>query len=146
MRRVLLPLLVVALSMLALSCGESGVGDPCNPQHPPLPDGGAQCPNAPPGSDCFLGTELYLETRSLQCRTRVCMVYHWSEREQVPGEQARRVFCTCRCGGEGDPTAFCTCPSGFRCTVAFVAGEPGIRGSYCVRCEALPAGMCDAGM
>jgi hypothetical protein len=134
-----------ALAVLAAGCGSQGVGDPCNPQHPALEDGGRECPLAP-GASCFLGGEIYIETRSLQCRTRVCMVYKWEE-ASFPTERSLRTFCSCRCGGEGDPASFCSCPEGFSCTTAFVAGDPGIRGSYCVRNEILPdAGMAGSGM
>lgn len=132
MTRAILPLLLFVLAALSTGCGSTGVGDPCNPQHPPY-TGGASCA---PDSGCFVGTEIYIETRSLQCRTRVCMVYQWNE-EIMSSERSKRVFCTCRCGGVDQSAGnFCTCdPEHFTCTTAFLAGEPGIRGSYCVRNE-----------
>ncbi len=42
------------------ACSDSAVGDPCIPEK--VPDGG------------FLAKEIYLETNSLQCATRVCLV------------------------------------------------------------------------
>lgn len=139
MSRVILPVLLFVLSAFAVvGCGSSGVGEPCDPAHPAPAAGQPMCGS----TGCFSGREIYIETRSLQCRTRVCMVYKWDEASQ-PDDHSRRVFCTCRCGGEGDPTSFCACPDEFTCTTAFVAGEPGIRGSYCVR-NSIP-GISDAG-
>ena len=50
----------VALALFAAACSESGVGDACVPEQ--VPGGG------------FLPTETYLETSSVQCATRVCLV------------------------------------------------------------------------
>lgn len=136
MSRLILPLVVLLLGLLTGGCATSGVGDPCQPGHPPLASGQPSCA---PDAGCFNGGEIYIETRSLQCRTRVCMVYKWDEASNNDSaSRAAHVFCTCRCGGEGDPASFCQCPDRFACATAFVAGEPGIRGSYCVRYEALP--------
>ena len=52
--------ILAAFSMLA-GCTAPGIGDPCIPES--IPEGG------------FVGSEAYLETSSVQCRTRVCMVY-----------------------------------------------------------------------
>ena len=141
MRRAIPLLAIAALAALVAGCAESGVGDPCVPVHPPYTGGATEhvCPAGGPDAGCFVGGEVYIETRSLQCRTRVCMVYHWDE-FAAPEQRNLRQFCTCRCGGEGDPTSFCRCPTGFSCTTAFVAGEPGIRGAYCVRRETAPGG------
>lgn len=138
MRRVVLLLGAAIVATIAAGCAESGVGDPCVPVHPPYTGGANEhpCPAGGPDAGCFVGGEVYIETRSLQCRTRVCMVYHWDE-FAAPEERNQRVYCTCRCGGTdvADRSQFCTCPSGFVCATAFVAGEPGIRGSYCVRAD-----------
>lgn len=128
-------ILLVALGALAIGCGTQGVGDPCNPAPPP--------PTAGEDAGYFLGSEVYIETRSLQCRTRVCMVYKWDQRSSM-NDRSKRVFCTCRCGGDPDQAAsFCACPEKFTCVTVFVAGDPGIRGAYCVREEIAPP---DAGM
>src|SRR5688572_13208614 len=57
---VVVAVLLASLSLVA--CEAPGVGDPCEPEE--VPENG------------FQETEVYLETRSLQCRTRVCMVNH----------------------------------------------------------------------
>ena len=44
-----------------MGCQAPGVGDPCRPEN--VPQGGFQV------------SEAYLETSSVQCQTRVCMVY-----------------------------------------------------------------------
>lgn len=98
----------------------------------------------------FVNTEAYLETSSVQCRTRVCMVYQLAglpAREAGdcdPGTQncasiqetIDRVYCTCRCDAPSGSTAtLCDCPDDFTCREVVVlegAGD-GIRGSYCVR-------------
>ena len=139
MRRIfqLSPLLVLAA---LVGCEAPGVGDPCEPEE--VPDNGFQL------------TEVYLETRSLQCRTRVCMVNHLEGDPSVsdpqdplyvsPADLERRVYCTCKCDGQDKDTIRCeSCPDGFECCPAFTIGPPGLRGSYCVRndtCEATAEG------
>lgn len=55
----------VALALLgSVGCAPSGQGDPCTPEA--IPSGG------------FSPREVYVETSSVQCRTRICMVYHLS--------------------------------------------------------------------
>ena len=51
---------VVLLVMLA-GCQATGVGDPCTPEQVP--------------TDGFRSGEAYLETSSVQCRTRTCIVF-----------------------------------------------------------------------
>ena len=50
----------VAIVLLGAACSETGVGDACVPEQ--VPAGG------------FLDSETYLETSSVQCATRVCLV------------------------------------------------------------------------
>ena len=50
----------VALALFAGACADTGVGDACVPEQ--VPAGG------------FLASETYLETSSVQCATRVCLV------------------------------------------------------------------------
>jgi hypothetical protein len=58
---------LTALGFAAILCGvltgctTSGVGDPCDPESVP--------------EDGFGRDEVFLETNSVQCRTRVCLVY-----------------------------------------------------------------------
>ncbi len=128
----------VAISLLWLAgsgCSSSGVGEPCVPEA--VPAGG------------FLKSETYLETSSVQCETRVCLVRGLDgdpnnlEEDECPlgeatcvtaAEVERDVYCSCRCAapaGVGVPT--CGCPSGFLCEEVLETGGDGIRGSYCVR-------------
>ncbi len=128
--------LVALASLLALptmmsGCASGGVGDPCDPENVP--------------ADGFNASEAYLETSSVQCRTRVCMVYHLAG---DPGgncdplvntcpqdaEIEQRVYCTCRCDAPaGSNTPTCGCPGGYTCSEVLQLGGDGIRGSYCVK-------------
>lgn len=117
-------------------CEAPGVGDPCTPEN--VPDGG------------FVGSESFLELSSLQCRTRVCIVYRLDgDPRLVVGDPAcdepgvfctdraeinERVFCTCRCDGP-DNTSKCSCPGGFTCAPIFEQGGEGVQGSYCIRSQ-----------
>jgi len=128
----------VAISLLWMAgsgCSGSGVGDPCVPEA--VPEGG------------FLESETYLETSSVQCATRVCLVRGLDgdpnnlEEDECPNGEAtcvpaaeveQNVYCSCRCAapaGSGVPT--CGCPSGFLCEEVLETGGDGLRGSYCVR-------------
>lgn len=137
----------VLMTTLALGCEAPGVGDPCNPES--IPEGG------------FNDSEAYLETSSVQCRTRVCMVYKLPGypsiclRRNEDGSCAEEdckapagatcataeetddaVYCTCRCKAPpGSTASTCECPDGYSCIEVLdseFAGE-GIRGSYCVK-------------
>jgi len=132
------------LSLIALTgCEAPGVGDPCVPEA--IPEGGG-----------FNELEVYLETSSVQCRTRVCMVYQFQgdPSESFEDCEARggtncaenrpqevideSVFCTCRCATTTEGASTCECPEGFSCTpILDEEAGPGIAGSYCVRDEAL---------
>lgn len=50
-------------------CSATGVGDPCTPEA--IPTCG------------FASTEVYIETSSVQCRTRVCVVYNLNGHPEV---------------------------------------------------------------
>lgn len=129
---------VVALLLVAAAgCTGSPIGDPCVPES--IPVGG------------FDSREIYLETSSVQCRTRVCMVYQLSgDPENIcdaTGGPAgcisqdtvnAQVFCSCRCsvpeGGQAN-TPLCDCGDGFVCVDDIVTtGGAGVRGGYCVPC------------
>ena len=128
---------VIAIALLGVACSESGVGDACVPEQ--VPAGG------------FLQSETYLETSSVQCATRVCLVRGLDGdpnnliEDDCPlgvdtctDEAAveETVYCSCRCAapaGSGVPT--CGCPGGFKCEEVLETGGDGIRGSYCVREE-----------
>jgi len=144
MHRAMRPLVIVTLfgtALLALGCTGSPVGDPCVPE------------SIPPGG--FDPQEVYLETSSVQCRTRVCMVYQLSGNPDVICDEfgmpagciprttlSNQVFCSCRCSSDGGDTniPLCDCGDGFRCLEegerGFVtAGGEGVRGGYCVPCR-----------
>lgn len=56
-------------AMMLAACGGSEVGDPCVPTKVPNP-----CPAS--GGNCgFEPSESFLETSSVQCRSRVCLVF-----------------------------------------------------------------------
>jgi hypothetical protein len=124
MKRPWLALVAIVLGLTGVACADTGVGDPCSPARPPpTPPANTTCR---PGQGCFVDQEIYLETRSLQCRTRVCMVWRWDEARR-PEQESQRVFCTVKSNQDAE------CPTEFSCVTAIVAGDPGIRGKYCVR-------------
>ena len=133
-------LLMGLAAMTAMGCSDDDVGSPCAPSRPQ----GQRCDvNSGDGgtAGCFQGSEVYIETQSLQCRSRICLVYRFSEATAVRAtEAANRVYCTCRCGvppslaATTESSVLCTCPESFSCVS--IAGEQyneGVRGSYCVR-------------
>ena len=74
--RPLLSLFVIATGALAFSapgCSDDGIGDPCTPEQEYNSD--------------FLGfdpKEVNLESKSFQCRTRLCLVNHFQGRVSCP--------------------------------------------------------------
>ena len=125
---------IAVIALLAAACADTGVGESCVPEQ--VPAGG------------FLPSETYLETSSVQCATRVCLVRELEsggdpnnicETSDEPGcvpqcEVDQSIYCSCRCdapAGSGLPT--CECPSGFSCEEVLETGGDGLRGSYCVR-------------
>lgn len=131
-------LLVLAAVSTLSGCSSPAVGAPCLPEQVP--------------EDGFADTEAYVESSSVQCETRVCIVYRLSgdPREncvEIPanpmtGEGGRdcadpqqvsdRVYCTCRCRSPGG-FAECECPDGFTCVDLLEQGGPGVRGGYCIK-------------
>lgn len=138
MRAMRQVILMLSIPAMLVGCRASGVGDPCVPEV--VPEGG------------FNRAEAYLETSSVQCRTRVCMVYQLEGDPSESREECNdrggadcafkpimadiddRVFCTCRCDAPvGNGAPLCACGEGFTCTQVLDLGGDGIRGSYCVR-------------
>ncbi len=135
------------LMLLATGCEAPGVGDPCIPEQ--IPGNG------------FDPNEVYIEGTSVQCRTRVCMVYKLNgdpsisfdeclangrtdcDRYATTDEIDARVHCSCRCSTDGDSnTPTCDCGDGFTCVDDLVTlGGAGIRGGYCVRSDVAAADM-----
>jgi hypothetical protein len=147
MRRSALNWIAMALLGLALNaCADEGVGDPCIPETILCDENGQNCG--------FTPTESFIETSSVQCRSRLCIVHQLDngfngmppadpriiceENPNVTGcvpasERDRAVHCTCRCGGPKTSVDFCECPDGFECKEILTQGGDGVRGSYCVR-------------
>jgi hypothetical protein len=122
------------------ACGAPAVGDPCLPEQ--VPDDG------------FEISEAYIESSSVQCQTRVCMVW---KLQGAPNGSApcvkdhmkcaaqadvdKKVYCTCRCDAGNSRFAECTCPSGYTCTPVLEQGSEGVRGSYCVLSETVTSDL-----
>jgi hypothetical protein len=114
MRRSLKLLATALLLSIWAGCTPEGVGDPCEPE---------SCPpsETEPGTCDWQYEEVYLEHFSLQCRTRVCMVFRYEETLHEP-------YCTRRCGPSA---AYVKCPGGYACAEVSTSATPGA-GCYCV--------------
>ena len=140
--RLGLVLCSIGVMWTMFGCEAPGVGDPCEPES--IPEMG------------FVASEAYLETSSVQCRTRVCMVYQlpgYPNRDgtcdparvggpcATPGETEERVYCTCRCDAPAGDATTCECPDGYDCVEVLDSefAGPGIRGSYCVKSNTVAA-------
>jgi hypothetical protein len=136
------------LALGAVGCTDEGVGDPCTPETVPCDQNGENCG--------YQASEAYIEATSVQCKSRLCLVYKLDNGSQgMAGADPRRicsatekdptcvdpeqlndsVYCTCRCGAgaTGSKHDLCDCPSGFSCEEVLTLGGPGIVGKYCVR-------------
>ena len=137
-RSVFMQVLPTTFLLLALGgCEARGIGDPCIPESIP--------------SDGFAPSEVYVETSSVQCRTRTCMVFRLDGNPScetgVAGcvnpdapvtdqNSADRVFCSCRCSATGDVnTPLCACTEGYHCVNVLTVGGVGVQGGYCVPTE-----------
>lgn len=134
-----------ALTALLFGCSTPKVGAPCLPEQ--VPETG------------FDDREAYIESSSVQCETRVCIVYHLKgdPREgcqmtpqttcdpmkdkmcqptkacATPDDVEGRVYCTCRCDAKGSGFGECQCPDGYACQEVLTQGDRGVRGGYCVK-------------
>ena len=139
---------LVFLAVAAVACSEEGVGDPCTPETIPV---------SKDGIAGFVSSESYIESSSVQCRSRLCIVHRLdnmtngpadprvpcngnvSPRNPIncvtPQEVEQSVHCTCKCGGPKTAEQ-CECPSGFSCIEILTLGGDGIKGSYCVKPKA----------
>jgi len=126
------------------ACADEGVGDPCTPETIPQKN----------GIFGFEKSESYIESSSVQCRSRLCIVYKLDNGTDVPADPrpesictapntpkvgctpsaalANSVYCTCKCGGPKTAEQ-CECPDGFKCEEILTLGGDGIRGNYCVK-------------
>jgi hypothetical protein len=122
MRRFLFVITAVTILAAGASCTPEGVGDPCEPEScpPKLDDLG----NPIPGECGWEASEVYLEHFSLQCRTRVCMVFRAEEGLWEP-------YCTRRCG---PGAAIKGCGEKYTCMEVVTGTTPGA-GCYCVNEE-----------
>jgi hypothetical protein len=96
---------MIALAGTQLGCPSGGVGDPCTPEEE--------------YRENFAGfslTEENIESRSFQCKTRICLVNHFQGRVSCPAGQESPHHCS------GD--AECQTASGERCTDAGVVAPP----------------------
>jgi hypothetical protein len=134
------PWLGAALVLIA-GCSTPPVGAPCLPEQ--IPESG------------FSAKEAYIESSSVQCETRVCIVYQLAgdprdtcqasaaNPENICADKtevAERVYCTCRCDSQGSGFGECECPSGFSCVEVLSQGDRGVRGSYCVKSDTAISG------
>lgn len=143
---------VALLGLLVTACADEGVGDPCIPETVPC----TVDPTTKEKQCGFNNTESFIESSSVQCRSRLCIVHKLDNGTEgvTPADPAKdcgnssraegcvtsdeldkSVFCTCRCGGPGKKEDFCECPSGFTCKEILSLGGDGIRGDYCVRAD-----------
>jgi hypothetical protein len=148
-----------ALALLAfgaIGCAEEGVGDPCIPEAIPYDKTKAGTAS---GGYGFAASETYLETSSVQCRTRICIVRkldngtsnavpadprgHTCSKPRNAGNTTgcvtnealnKSIYCTCKCAGP-ETSELCQCPDGFSCknVEGLDRGGAGIQGSYCLR-------------
>lgn len=132
--RIGAPLLAAAAMF---GCAPASIGDPCIPES--IQEGG------------YAASEIYIETSSVQCRTRACMVYKMKGNPETPCDThpddpacadpkavEDQIFCSCRCstadGAEAN-TPLCGCGEGYTCVDDLVTtGGEGVRGGYCVPC------------
>jgi hypothetical protein len=138
--------IVLAATRLT-GCASPAVGAPCLPEQVP--------------ADGFDESEAYIESSSVQCETRVCMVYKLQgaptgtancvpnpvtctagQKNCVPqvkcasdDDVAKKVYCTCRCSAPNSKFSACSCPGGYSCAPVLEQGSIGVRGSYCVRSD-----------
>jgi len=132
MKRIALVVVMGISGLFSASCEEAMVGAPCVPET----DKGIY--------NADLDGKVYsIETRSVQCETRVC-VTKTEAVAGVEGGQRKFSFCSCRCRDvEGhtyndNPDKYdylCECPSATTCSevLSDIEGAPEkVTGSYCI--------------
>ena len=117
------------------------------------PYGQIEDPNAPnSGLATCMGTSEHRNSQEClpggSLHARSCQVpdrdgARWEDRIAVsvePQYTERKaedtVYCSCRCGGEGDPKTFCECPSNYKCEPLVEdlgLGKGQLAGSYCIK-------------
>lgn len=104
MIRPLIALLACAtIAALPTACQTGGVGDPCTPEEEHFPQFGG-----------FRVSQEYIESRSFQCATRLCLVNHFQGRVSCPlGQSASTIK---DCGGPAGPQDdLCDATKGEKC-------------------------------
>jgi hypothetical protein len=112
---------------LGLGCAEEGVGDPCIPEEEYAADFGG-----------FGIEEVGVESQSLQCATRLCLVNHFQGRVSCPRGQTRADLdlegsdpARCRAPGSNDARTAVSVP-----VTAWDLDRPPDRAVYCsCRCD-----------
>jgi hypothetical protein len=130
--------LLVACGFTGVSCAEEMVGAPCVPET----DKGTYNTN-------LKGATTSIETRSVQCETRVCLTRTVLVTAK---EQQKFSFCSCRCKDadghtyQSNPDKYdylCECPPDTVCqeVLGAIEGAPDkVTGSYCMpNCIASPS-------
>lgn len=123
--------LLVSLGLM-FACQESGVGDPCVPED--------EYRVSFPG---YSKDEVFTESRSYQCESRLCLVNKFQGRTSCPYGREKSgpcrtpdgmlpieapvlpqlesrppevsVYCSCRCSGPDPGAPYCECPNGYSC-------------------------------
>jgi hypothetical protein len=114
----------------ARNCGNTDVGEACTPMYVP--------------SNGFNRNEIYIETNSPACETRICGVFRvegnpreksqYFTNEEYTDYVQDHIFCTCRCSSSDPDVSTCTCPDDFECSESLLsAGGSALAGGYCVR-------------
>ena len=130
MRRLLFFTAAIAILAVATGCTPEGVGDPCEPEACPAVYTDTDPPVLIEGECGWHSGEVYLESFSLQCRSRVCMVFRAEEGLWGP-------YCTRRCG---PGAAIRDCGANYKC--AEVVDEESVgAGCYCVHEDQLLLGV-----
>jgi hypothetical protein len=91
---------VGAVGVVPVACQSGGVGDPCTPE--------AEYDTQFSG---FKAQEEFIESRSFQCSTRICLVNHFQGRVSCPRGQAGDALKQCAGAGRDDQ-----CDAGEKCT------------------------------
>lgn len=130
---------VAAIGLLPTACSSAGVGDPCIPED-----------EYKPGFAGFTVSEEFIESRSFQCETRVCLVNYFQGRVSCPLGQALPTACTPDAGcDEGECVESVTlapeCTSNEQCQqFAGICNTASADSPYC-ECNPDNADTCPAG-
>ncbi len=113
---------VLALAAIAVLVG--ACGSKTGLLSPPLVCGALATAQAITGRPCVVGDGGRSDPTAPECEGAVCFV---PIDRTGPGG-----FCSCECGGAGDRSRFVTCQEHYQCTTEFIAGQPPVRGAFCL--------------